>query len=132
MADSIDGPGLAKTPPGEAELWNRVNLMQTEIIALQEHDKHCDEKHSHWNARDEQHREESEQNRAAIKQNAEAMTVLSETLTSINDTIIRKVLPVIERSTKEYTVRDWIRTEGIPYAVLIFGAFLTLKHLFGG
>lgn len=113
-------------------LWTKVNYVQREIKHLQEHDKHCDEQHSYWNARDEQHKEESEQNRAAIKQNADAMIELSHSLTSINDTIIKKVLPVVERANKEYTIRDWLRKEGFPYAVLILGILLNVKHLFGG
>lgn len=93
-------------------LWTKVNYMQREIKHLQEHDKHCDEKHSYWNARDEQHKEEAEQNRAAIKQNADAMIELSHTLANVNETILTKVLPVIDRATREYTVKDWIRKEG--------------------
>ena len=138
MPNDIELPDYHEPPePKDAQtansmLWTKVNYMQREIKQLQEHDSRCDERHSHWDARDEQHQEEAAQTREAIKQNAEAMIGLSHTLTNVNDTILTRVLPVIERMTKEYTVRDWIRKEGIPYAALILGTFLTLKHLFGG
>lgn len=116
----------------DSALWTKVNFMQSEIKALQEHDTRCDELHSFWKDRDEQHKEESEQNRAAIKQNADAMVELSHTLASVNDTILNKVLPVVERVSKEYTIRDWLRKEGFPYVVLLLGIILNIKHLFGG
>jgi len=112
-------------------LCEKVNYMQRQIKDLREHDSHCDEQHLFWKERDEHHREYQEKNNEVIKKHTESMLALSKTLNDVNDTV-KKILPIIERTTKEYSIRDWIRQEGMPWIALLLGTVLTLKHLFGG
>lgn len=122
MTDNTDIPVGAASD--NVELWRKLNYMQKDITALRAHDTKCDEQHSFWKDRDEQHRRNQEKNN-------EALISLSNSLSAMNDTV-KKILPIIERTTKEYTIRDWVRKEGIPYLVLLLGLVLTLKHLLGG
>lgn len=131
MTDSAEIPGSADNPPDTAELWNKMNFMQTQIKGLQDHDDKCDAQHSFWKERDEHHREYQEKNNEVMKKHTDSMLSLSSSLSEVNDTV-KKILPIIERATKEYTIRDWIRKEGIPWVALLLGVVLSVKHLFGG
>jgi len=110
-------------------LWDKVNYMQHQIKDLKEHDSQCDERHTFWQERDVQHQAYQEKNNEALRQLTLSNLELAKTLTEVNKTV-KEILPTIQRASTDYTIRDWLRKEGIPYIVLLLGLFLTVKHLF--